>query len=110
MATVQQKDAHIIAASAASAPRAGTISRWEQRLQQAVIVLGRLGLGLLFLTQLGSKLPRRSAAAPTLPLRRRMQAATSSARKGCAIGLALSRSTPTAIARCSASTSARWPS
>jgi hypothetical protein len=57
MAIVQQKDAQISAASAASAPRAGTISRWEQRLQQAVIVLGRLGLGLLFLTQLGSKLP-----------------------------------------------------
>src|SRR5690242_16529673 len=57
MATVQQKDAQISAASAAGAPRAGTISRWEQRLQQAVIVLGRLGLGLLFLTQLGSKLP-----------------------------------------------------
>jgi hypothetical protein len=57
MATVQQKDAHIIAASAAGAPRAGTISRWEQRLQEAVIVLGRLGLGLLFLTQLNSKLP-----------------------------------------------------
>jgi thiosulfate dehydrogenase [quinone] large subunit len=57
MATAQQKDVQTNVASTAAVPRTGTISRWEQRLQQAVIVLGRLGLGLLFLTQLGWKLP-----------------------------------------------------
>ena len=57
MATTQQKDAQISAASTAVAPPVGATARWEHRLQQVVIVLGRLGLGLLFLTQLGWKLP-----------------------------------------------------
>jgi hypothetical protein len=43
------------AAAAAAAPLA--TSRWEKWLQQAVIVLARLGLGLLFLTQLSWKAP-----------------------------------------------------
>ncbi len=34
-----------------------TPSGWERRLQQVVIVLARLGLGVLFLTQLGWKIP-----------------------------------------------------
>ena len=55
MATVQQNDAQMQAASAAAVPLA--TSPWEKRLQQAVIVLARLGLGLLFLTQLSWKSP-----------------------------------------------------
>jgi hypothetical protein len=57
MARAQQKDAKIPAASTANAPQAIPVSGWEQRLQRAVIVLARLGLGLLFLTQLGWKIP-----------------------------------------------------
>ena len=55
MATAQQQDAHM--RGAAAAPTSLAVSPWEKRLQQAVIVLGRLGLGLLFLTQLSWKVP-----------------------------------------------------
>jgi thiosulfate dehydrogenase (quinone) large subunit len=55
MATAQQKDAQMRATAAAPASLA--TSPWEKRLQQAVIVLARLGLGLLFLTQLSWKSP-----------------------------------------------------
>ena len=56
MAMLQQNDAQTRAASAAASAPLAT-SRWEKRLQQAVIVLARFGLGLLFLTQLSWKLP-----------------------------------------------------
>lgn len=54
MAMAQQQDAQMRAAAAA-APLAAP--RWEKWLQQAVILLARLGLGLLFLTQLSWKAP-----------------------------------------------------
>jgi len=57
MATAQQNDAQMQAASAAAASAPLATSRWEKRLQQAVIVLARFGLGLLFLTQLSWKSP-----------------------------------------------------
>ncbi|MDZ4721198.1 MAG: TQO small subunit DoxD [Roseiflexaceae bacterium] len=40
-----------------SAPPELAPSAWERRLQQAVIVVARLGLGVLFLTQLAWKIP-----------------------------------------------------
>jgi thiosulfate dehydrogenase (quinone) large subunit len=57
MATAQQNDAQMRADSAVAAPAPLATSRWEKRLQQAVVVLARFGLGLLFLTQLSWKLP-----------------------------------------------------
>jgi thiosulfate dehydrogenase (quinone) large subunit len=54
---VQRKDVSMSATPTAVAPPEVAISPWERRLQRVVIVLGRLGLGLLFLTQLGWKLP-----------------------------------------------------
>jgi hypothetical protein len=57
MATAQQHDAQMPAAAAAAASTSLATSPWERRLQQAVIVLARLGLGLLFLTQLSWKAP-----------------------------------------------------
>ncbi len=57
MTTAQQHDAQMPAASAAAAAASLATSPWEKRLQQAVIVLARFGLGLLFLTQLSWKLP-----------------------------------------------------
>jgi thiosulfate dehydrogenase [quinone] large subunit len=57
MASTQQTNAQMSAASTAVAPPVDATSRWERQLQRAVIVLARLGLGLLFFTQLGWKLP-----------------------------------------------------
>jgi thiosulfate dehydrogenase [quinone] large subunit len=57
MKTAEQKRAQHGGLPAVVAPQAAPVARWDRRLQRAVIVLGRLGLGLLFLTQLGWKLP-----------------------------------------------------
>jgi thiosulfate dehydrogenase (quinone) large subunit len=57
MATIPQKDAHISGASTVVPPLGVATARWEQRLQRAVMLLARLGLGLLFLTQLSWKMP-----------------------------------------------------
>jgi thiosulfate dehydrogenase [quinone] large subunit len=57
MTAAQQNRVPPTGASAVVGSQAVPIERWDQRLQRAVIVLGRLGLGLLFLTQLGWKLP-----------------------------------------------------